>query len=53
MAEITIRDAHPDDLDVIIDYNARLARETEGKELDLTILRQGVEIALADPDRLR
>jgi GNAT superfamily N-acetyltransferase len=53
MPEIIIRDARPDDLEVIIDYNARLARETEGKELGQAILRRGVEIALGDPDRLR
>jgi GNAT superfamily N-acetyltransferase len=53
MAALTIRDARPGDLDVIIDYNAGLARETEGKELDLGVLRRGVAIALDDPDRLR
>ncbi len=53
MALLLIRDARPDDLDVIIEYNARLARETEGKELDPDVLRRGVTIALSDPDRLR
>lgn len=53
MAELAIRDARRDDIDVIIDYNARLARETEGKALDPTVLRRGVELALGEPDRLR
>jgi GNAT superfamily N-acetyltransferase len=53
MADLSIRDARPDDLDVIIDYNARLALETEGKELDPEILRRGVMVALNEPDRLR
>ncbi len=34
MAALPIRDARPDDLDVIVDFNARLALETEGKALD-------------------
>jgi ribosomal protein S18 acetylase RimI-like enzyme len=53
MADLSIRDARPDDLDVVIDYNARLALETEGKMLDAGVLRRGVTIALDDPDRLR
>jgi ribosomal protein S18 acetylase RimI-like enzyme len=53
MADLVIRDARPHDLDVIIDYNARLALETENKELDPDVLRRGVSIALGDPDRLR
>jgi GNAT superfamily N-acetyltransferase len=51
--ELAIRDAHPGDLDVIIEFNARLAFETEHKVLDLLILRQGVTVALREPDRLR
>ncbi|WP_165246045.1 GNAT family N-acetyltransferase [Paludisphaera soli] len=49
----TIRDAEHQDLDVIVEYNRRLAEETEGKSLDPSILRSGVSRALADPDRLR
>jgi len=48
-----IRDAEPDDLAVIVDFNRRLAEETEGKALDLAILGRGVSRALADSDRLR
>ena len=53
MADLAIRDAQSGDLDVIIDFNARLALETESKVLDPAILRRGVGVALAEPDRLR
>ncbi|WP_165072200.1 GNAT family N-acetyltransferase [Paludisphaera rhizosphaerae] len=49
----TIRDAVPTDLDVIVEFNRRLAWETEDKALDLAILREGVDRALAESDRLR
>ena len=50
---LNIRAARLDDRDVIADFNARLARETEGKELDPSVLARGVAAALGDPDRLR
>jgi GNAT superfamily N-acetyltransferase len=50
---LVIRDARPDDREVIVEFNARLADETEGKSLDLDILTRGVIAALGDPDRLR
>ena len=53
MGSSAIREARPDDLDAIIDFNARLAQETEGKRLDPSVLARGVTAALADPDRLR
>ena len=46
-----MRDALPGDRPAIVDFNARLARETEGKALDPAVLARGVEAALADPDR--
>ncbi len=49
----SIREARPEDLDVIVDFNARLAQETEGKALDRAILARGVAVGLADADRLR
>ncbi len=49
----TIRDAIPSDVPIIVEYNARLAIETENKQLDRAVLTRGVELALADPDRLR
>ncbi|MFO0960303.1 MAG: GNAT family N-acetyltransferase [Isosphaeraceae bacterium] len=53
MTPLLIREATPDDLEIVADFNARLAIETEGKRLDPGVLREGVAIALADPDRLR
>lgn len=49
----SIREAGPDDLDVIVEFNARLAHESEGKLLDRATLARGVAAALRDPDRLR
>lgn len=49
----TIRDAVPGDLDSIVEFNLRLAAETEDKALDPIVLRDGVARGLADPDRLR
>ena len=47
----TIRQARPADAEVIVEYNRRLAEETESKTLDRTVLATGVAAALADPDR--
>ena len=49
----TIRDAVLDDLDTIVEFNLRLAAETEDKALDPVVLRDGVARGLTDPDRLR
>lgn len=46
---MTVRGATPTDAAVIVDFNRRLAEESEGKQLDLAVLRPGVERALADP----
>lgn len=50
---ITVRSARPDDLDRIVEFNTRLALETESKRLDASVLRRGVQAAIADPGRLR
>jgi GNAT superfamily N-acetyltransferase len=52
-ATYAVRDAAPSDLDVIVEFNSRLAWETESKRLDREILRDGAARGLADPDRLR
>ena len=36
------------DLDTVVAFNAAMARETEGKELDLARVRAGVEAVLGD-----
>ena len=46
-----IRQAAPADAPIVVEYNRRLAKETEGKALDLTVLAAGVAAALADPAR--
>ena len=51
---LRVRDARPTDLELVVRFNADLARETEAKELDLGLLEPGVRRALADPEgRLR
>lgn len=42
MDDLLIRHATPDDIDTIIDFQLRLAQETEGLALDPTTLRRGV-----------
>lgn len=51
--EFRIRDAAVGDHPVLVEFNRRLALETEGKRLDPEILGRGVQRALEDPDRLR
>jgi GNAT superfamily N-acetyltransferase len=48
-----IRLATPKDADTVCDFNVRLARETEGKTLDLALLRPGVAAVLSDRDKGR
>lgn len=46
--DVRIRRARLADLETIVDFNERLARETEGVQLDLDRLRAGVESMLRD-----
>jgi GNAT superfamily N-acetyltransferase len=48
-----VRQARPADRPVIVEFNRRLAIETEQKVLDPRVLDRGVTVALAEPDRLR
>jgi GNAT superfamily N-acetyltransferase len=50
---LVVRDAEPRDHEVIVEFNLRLALETEGKQLDPSVLGRGVSRALADADGLR
>ncbi len=50
---VRVRDAVPADVDVIAEFNARLARESEARELDLGILKPGVAAVLSDRGRGR
>ncbi len=48
---LAIRRATSGDLDVVVDFNRRLAEESEGKILDPAVLKAGVAQALADPNK--
>jgi len=48
-----IRPAHAADATLIADWNAAMARETEGKQLDPAIVRAGVANGIADPAKAR
>jgi len=50
---LSIRPATPADAPVIIDFNSRLAAESEGKTLDPARITPGVQAVLADPAKGR
>lgn len=50
-ASFTIREASLTDLETIVAFNAALALETEHKQLDAAVLREGVRSAIADRGR--
>jgi ribosomal protein S18 acetylase RimI-like enzyme len=47
----TVRPAVLADAPVIVEFNRRLAQETEGKALDTAVLARGVAAGLADPHK--
>ncbi len=47
---IAVRAANESDLPLIVSFNAAMARETEGRELDSEALRQGVAAMLRRPE---
>jgi ribosomal protein S18 acetylase RimI-like enzyme len=46
---LLIRKATEEDIPIIVDFNQRLAEESEGKRLDSEIIGRGVKRALATP----
>jgi len=48
---LTIRRATSEDTDVVVDFNRRLAEESESKKLDGALLKAGVAQALTDPHK--
>lgn len=50
---IEIRPAVPEDWQTIVDFNCRLADESEGKKLDRAHVEPGVQALLADPRKGR
>jgi GNAT superfamily N-acetyltransferase len=53
MSDYEIRPARPDDWPTIVNFNCRLAEETEGLHLDPVMLERGVRAALNDPGKAR
>ncbi len=49
--QINVRLAQMADLETLVEFNIAMAHETEGKELDLDLLREGVSSALKRDDR--
>jgi GNAT superfamily N-acetyltransferase len=52
-SSLTVRLATLADADTLVDFNCRLAAETEHKELDRDTVARGVRRALADPAKAR
>lgn len=50
---LTVRPAQPEDLEALVHGNAEMARESEGKKLDVATLRAGVAALLADAGKGR
>lgn len=48
MSEFWVRRATTDDLSILVDFNGRLAEETEDKRLDRGTLEAGIRALLAD-----
>lgn len=53
MSDLTLRCADPRDLDVLVEFNAAMAMETEALNLGRERLRAGVAALLADPAKGR
>lgn len=49
--EINVRAAEPSDAPIIVEFNQRMAEETEGKRLSTEILTAGVAAVFADKQR--
>ena len=52
-SSIQIREGRLEDVPTIVEYNQRMALETEGKELDSEIVSKGVEQGLRQPEKCR
>ena len=50
---LTIGPATADDAEAIVEFNRAMARETEGRELEVEVLRRGVLAALAGRESTR
>jgi ribosomal protein S18 acetylase RimI-like enzyme len=48
---LTIRRGDVNDVAIVAEYNRRMAEETEGKRLDVSVLQDGVRAVLADTSK--
>lgn len=46
-----IRRAQPSDVESLVDFNQKMATETEGKQLDRAVLKQGVQAVFSDSNK--
>ena len=53
MGEFTIRDARPSDAPTIVEFNTKMALETEGRSLAPELIDPGVRAVLEDPEKGR
>ncbi|RLT02285.1 MAG: GNAT family N-acetyltransferase, partial [Planctomycetota bacterium] len=53
MPTIAIRPATPADEQIVVEFNCRLAEESEGKQLDRPTVQLGVRAILAKPQHGR
>jgi RimJ/RimL family protein N-acetyltransferase len=51
LADLKVRAAQPEDAPLIVDFQLRMARETETLELDREALTRGVNAVFADPGK--
>jgi GNAT superfamily N-acetyltransferase len=51
LERLTVRPAHLGDVDVLVDFSAEMARETEGRTLDRERLRRGTLAVFESPER--
>ena len=51
MSAYSVRAATTDDTETIVEFNAQLAKETENRVLERSLLRRGVRALLADPTK--
>src|SRR5437773_9831796 len=51
MFEVKVRHAAIGDLDVLVRFNAAIAKETEGRNLDMELLRNGTRAVLESSER--
>lgn len=51
MREVTVRRARPEDAATLVDYQMRLAHESEGLSLDQETVTRGVGAVFADPSK--